>query len=71
MTGLEMIQILREADKMAHEIATGLKKKKEADRKKVVALFEHIGQLLHETYVELNNGSYPYGHWREIPLYGE
>jgi hypothetical protein len=71
MTGLEIIQYLWEAGKMAYEIATGLKKKKEEDRKKIAELFDHIGKLLHETYVELNNNNYPYGHCRQIEIFGE
>jgi hypothetical protein len=71
MTGLDIIQLLWEAGKTAYEIATGLKKKKEEDRKKVADLFQHIGQLLHETYIELEKGNYPYGHCRQIEIFGE
>jgi hypothetical protein len=71
MTGFEIIQLLWEAGKAAYEIATGLKKQKEEDRKKVAELFEHIGNLLHSTYVELENGQYPYGHCRQIEIFAE
>ncbi len=71
MTGLEIIQALWEAGKLAYEIATGVKKKKEEDRKKVSELFGHIGTLLHETYVELKKGNYPYGHCRQLEIFGE
>jgi hypothetical protein len=68
MTGLEIIQFLWEAGKTAYEIATGIKKKKEDDRKKIADLFQHIGQLLHETYIELNKDNYPHGHCRQIEI---
>ena len=71
MPGLEIINLLWDAGKTAYEIATGLKKKKEEDRKKVGDLFEHVGQLLHLTYTELNNGQYPYGHCRQIEIFAE
>ncbi|MBA4149469.1 MAG: hypothetical protein H0X66_15255 [Verrucomicrobia bacterium] len=71
MTGLEIVQFLWAAGKTAYEIATGIKNKKEEDRRKVAELFQHIGQLLHETYLELDKGNYPYGHCRQIAIFGE
>ena len=70
MTGLAIIELLWEAGKTAYEIATGLKKKKEEDRKKLSVLFGHIGQLLHETYLELDHGNYPAGHCHQISIFG-
>ena len=69
MTGLEIIKGLWDAGKAAYEIATGLKKKKQEDREKIAGLYEHIGQLLHSTFIELNNGNHPYGHCRQIEIF--
>ena len=71
MTGIEILQFLWEAGKTAYEIATGIKTKKLEDRKKIADLFDHIGKLLHETYLELNKGNYPYGHCRQIEIFAE
>lgn len=70
MTGLEIIQLLWEAGKTVIEMASVLKKKKEEERKKLSALFNDIGQLLHETFDMLNAGQYPYHHCAQIAEYG-
>jgi hypothetical protein len=71
MMGLDIIKFLWDAGKTAYEIATGLKKKKEEDHKKEAELFEHIGRLLHSTYLELSNGQYPFGYCKQIEVFAE
>ena len=66
-----VIQALLQAGKLAFDLVTGVKKKKEEDRRKVAELFDHIGKLLHDTYVELSAGRYPHGHCRQIEIFGE
>ena len=71
MPALDIIKLLWDAGKYAFDIAKGVQQKKEADRKKVSDLFGYIGTLLHDTYVELDKGNYPYGHCRQIAIFGE
>lgn len=71
MPGIELLKALLEAGKLASEIVTNLKKKKKAEREKVAAIFEDIGQLLELTYQELMNGNYPGGMCGQIEQYGK
>ena len=71
MPALSILNMLLQAGKTAYDVATGVRKKREEDRQKVSDLFDHIGTLLHETYIELSEGRYPAGHCRQIEIFGE
>jgi len=71
MPVLDIIKLLWDAGKYAFDIAKGVQQKKEAERKKVSDLFGYIGTLLHDTYTELEKGNFPYGHCRQIEIFGQ